>query len=581
MKTITSGVAVAALAMAGFTTVNADWVEESNKHAQPVLEMFAKYGPEGAGQLGVDGYDEEIFDLKPKVFERSQADTKKVIRELNKRLDKEKDPKVRQDLQILLKTAEDSHYTAELNRRLMLPYFNVPQTVFFGMQGLLDPRVDKSRYPAAIVRLRKYTGLERGYEPITELAKARSSERFGVDGLIGPYREQVEKDLQNYERFIGGIKQLLENTELDGWQEAHAALAEQFRDYAAWMRSEMLPRARDNHLLPEEVYADNLKNFGVNMDPRELMERAQFGFMEIRNEMQAIAKQVARQRDYASDDYRDVIRELKKEQLANDELMPFYRERLVELEEIIRNEKIVTLPERDAVIRLASEAESAAIPAPHLNPPRLIGNTGEQAEFVLPLQNPNAASGEKMDDFLYDAVAWTLTVHEARPGHELQFASMIEAGVSVPRAVFAFNSANVEGWALYAEAIMKEYLPPEGQLLSLQGRLMRAARAFIDPMLNLGLINPEEAKRFIMEEVVLSEPMATQEIDRYTFRAPGQATSYYYGHMKMQSLRTRVELALRDKFDQQAFHDFVLAQGLLPPELLEQAVIQDFIPSIN
>ena len=43
----------------------------------------------------------------------------------------------------------------------------------------------------------------------------------------------------------------------------------------------------------------------------------------------------------------------------------------------------------------------------------------------------------------------TLTAHEARPGHEMQFAKIIEAGVSVARALFAFNSTNVEGWGLY------------------------------------------------------------------------------------------------------------------------------------
>ena len=93
------------------------------------------------------------------------------------------------------------------------------------------------------------------------------------------------------------------------------------------------------------------------------------------------------------------------------------------------------------MIRLGSEAESAAIPAPHISPPRLIGNTGEPAEFVLPLENPNAPAGVKMDDFNFDAITWTLTAHEARPGHELQFARTMEAGVSIPRAVSSRSTA--------------------------------------------------------------------------------------------------------------------------------------------
>ena len=153
---------------------------------------------------------------------------------------------------------------------------------------------------------------------------------------------------------------------------------------------------------------------------------------------------------------------------------------------------------------------------------------------------------------------------------------MLELGVSDARALFAFNSVNVEGWALYAEAEIKPYLPLEGQLIGLQHRLMRAARAFLDPMLNTGRISIEEARRVMIEEIVLSPYMAGTEIQRYTFQAPGQATSYFYGY---QRLRTRTEIVLGKAFNRREFHDFILAQGLLPPALIEQAVVEEFIPS--
>jgi len=172
---------------------------------------------------------------------------------------------------------------------------------------------------------------------------------------------------------------------------------------------------------------------------------------------------------------------------------------------------------------------------------------------------------------------WTLSAHEARPGHELQFTTMLRGGVSTARALFAFNSANVEGWALYAEAISKPYMPLDGQLISLQDRLLRAARIWLDPMLNLDLISAEEAKRILMEEVVLDDHNAQTEIDRYTFRSPGQATAYYYGYENLQALRATTEMRLKENFIQKDYHDFLLAQGLLPPELLGKAVRKNFI----
>jgi len=101
---------------------------------------------------------------------------------------------------------------------------------------------------------------------------------------------------------------------------------------------------------------------------------------------------------------------------------------------------------------------------------------------------------------------------------------------------------------------------------------------FLDPMLNLGMITPEEAKRLLMEDVGVGESWAQNEIERYTYRIPGQATAYYYGYSKLQSLRAQTEIRLGDAFDQQAFHDFILDQGLLPPDILKQAVMGEFIP---
>ena len=126
---------------------------------------------------------------------------------------------------------------------------------------------------------------------------------------------------------------------------------------------------------------------------------------------------------------------------------------------------------------------------------------------------------------------------------------------------------------------MRPYLPLEAQMISLQYRLMRAARMFLDPMLNLGMITPEEAKALLVNDVAVGDSWAQNEVERYTYRMPGQATAYYYGYNKMQALRTQTELKLRDAFSQRAFHDYVLSQGMLPPHILRDAVMNDFVPS--
>ena len=481
---------------------------------------------------------------------------------------------------ILIKMLEDNIESSDLNYEQMLPYYNISQTVFFGIRGIVDPQNSRDRYPAAIARLEKYAGIRDGYTPVTQLARDRTTERFDVAGLVGPYRGEVEQDLQRAETMITGIKDLLAGTDLQGWEDSYETLADQLREYSGWVGAEILPRAREDFRLPPDIYEDALRQWGVDADPKDLIEQATKGYMDIRGEMQALAPLIAAEKGYDTADYREVIRLLKRDgAIDGDKLLDHYNSVLHAIEEIIVREKLISLPERKAGIRIASAAETAAQPAPHLQPPRLIGNTGEYPFFVIPLLTQNEDGSWQQTDDTYEAGAWTLTAHEARPGHEMQFSSIVESGVSITRAVFAFNSVNVEGWGLYAEAIMRPYLPLEGQMISLQYRLMRAARMFLDPMLNLGLITPQEAKDLIMNDVAIGETWAQNEVERYTYRMPGQATAYYYGYNKMQSLRAQTELKLRDRFNQQAFHDFILDQGMLPPPILKDAVMNEFVPS--
>ena len=401
---------------------------------------------------------------------------------------------------------------------------------------------------------------------------------------IGPFRGEVEQDLANLSRFKVGVRQLFVKYGIDKLEGAPAALDaldKELNDYGTWVRSTVLPRARTDFRLPAELYVDDVKNIGLEISPAELMQKAEVEFTELGNEMQALAPLVAKEHGFPDSDYRAVIRELKRQQLTKDEIMPWYHEVLGHLESEIRAHHIATLPDRPMDIRLASEAESAGEPAPHMDPPPLINNKGEHGTFVLSLGNPQAAGSktEGYDDFTFKAAAWTLTAHEGRPGHELQYSAMVERGVSLARSLFAFNSVNVEGWALYCEAEMKPYEPLDGQMIALLHRRMRAARAFLDPMLNLGLITTDRAHEILIHDLCLSEAFAREELDRYTFRAPGQATSYFYGYQKLMELRTTTEVALGSKFDHQAFNDFIIGQGLLPPELLAKAVREEFIPS--
>ena len=124
---------------------------------------------------------------------------------------------------------------------------------------------------------------------------------------------------------------------------------------------------------------------------------------------------------------------------------------------------------------------------------------------------------------------------------------------------------------------MLPYMPDEAKLVSLDYRLLRAARAFLDPELQQGKVTPEGALQVLEKDVVCSPALATEEVERYTFRAPGQAPSYFDGYTRLLEIRNAAEKALGPKFNVQRFHDFVLSQGLLAPALLRKALMEDFV----
>jgi hypothetical protein len=557
-----------------------DWIATSNKYTNQLLAVEMKHHPEQGSDEGLSQFDADVSQPTLADEDRQRQETEAVLSTLKGAVGQQKQKEVAQDLQIVIRKVELQFREHDFDRAHKVDFLNASKTVFSGLRVLLDEQTPVERRPAAVVRVRKYAGLEPGYKPLTEILKQRVMEQMAKPGVVYPARTEIETELSRNSNYLEGIATLLEKYKLTGWQEPYGKLKVQLVEYDAWTKANVLPKARTDFRLPPEEYALRLEDYGIDIPPGQLAAMAHQAFSELQAEMKPIAAQIAKERHLPSSDYRDVIRELKKQQLVGDAILPFYQERLKQIEKIIVEKQIVSLPDRPAKIRIATAAETAQQPAPHMKPPPFLHNTGEKGEFVLPLNipaGPGQPAAETYDDFTFDAAAWTLTAHEARPGHELQFDSMLEHGVSLARYQYAFNSTNVEGWGLYSEYLIRPYMPLEGQLVSLDYRMMRAARAFLDPGLQAGKIQPAEAFRVLEEDVVQSHAFAEEEVERYTYRAPGQANSYFYGYTKLIALRKEAEEAMGPKFNQKKFHDFILAQGLLPPDLMRKAVLEEFV----
>lgn len=545
---------------------NAQGVARSDEHAKVLLDAIALVEPEEAGELGYADADRRTSDLSPAGEAHTVAVYREAAAKLRTLLMEEDDPATRTDLQILIGAADrraDEHADTDDERQ----YISVARFVFRGIESLLSMEHTAARRDAALVRLRAYAGQEPGTAPATAQAEARLRAALTAPAWQPPLRTQVARDLDATAALADGIAEMMSKSAVEA-APALDALRRQFTAYDAFVRGEVLPRAREDFRRPRPQYLRLLSSYGIEGEPEALAAKARRVFRETQSALERLAPEVAASAGASRDDYRSVLRALRAQQIKGEPLLELYRERVRALDLILEREQIVTRPPVPLPIRFASEAEGAMMPAPFYNAPPLTGARLEGGEFVLPLGNA------AMDDFGSPAASWWLAAHEGHPGHGLQFAVLTSRPFSLARRHFAFNSANVEGWGLFAETLVTPHLPPDGRMAALQARLLRAAHAFLDIELNLGLISESEARRLLLEDVVTSEGWAEVCIRRYTFMLPGHAPSYFYGGMELEELRAEIEGALGATFNLREFNDFVLNQGLIPPRELRRATFR-------
>ena len=288
------------------------WIARSNENAKILLAVQARFAPEQAARVGQPGLDDRITDLTPGHEERLRQATREALAKIEQLRQSEQDPLVAQDLAILADAARKAIKGSELKERFEVPYYNLGRLIFFSVRSLLEPQIEASRRPAALVRVRKYTGLDPSTTSIVQLAERETRAALAKPALQPPSKLEVENDLQTAQLSADGIEKLFQEYKIPGYEQPVAELKKQLAQYTEFLRTEVLPRARSDFRLVPEVYAFRLEQFGVDIPPAQLAARAHAAFMQIQGEMQTVAARVAKEKGFTSTDYRDVIRALKK-----------------------------------------------------------------------------------------------------------------------------------------------------------------------------------------------------------------------------------------------------------------------------
>ncbi len=352
---------------------------------------------------------------------------------------------------------------------------------------------------------------------------------------------------------------------------AGATAAKAFADFAAFLEANRA-KATGDHAIGEPLYSALLTEKELlPMGAAQLRERGREQWELLSTEADRIAKEID------GGTWRTTCERLNKIHAPTPEGM---REEYAEWTEraraFLRDTGLVTLPRGE---------ECTVEPSPPFQRPILAVASYQRppafrdtlhGHFFVPYP-PEGTSPEEVQKRLEgncSAGIPTTAVHEAYPGHHWHLV-MAKANPSHVRRIFG-TSYFSEGWALYAERVMREqgfFTDPTHLLYQYEATIFRAARIVVDTSLHMGEMTFDEAVAYMVERGNLTEPNARAEVGRYC-SWPTQASSYLTGMLEIVDIRTRW-LARRGASDRpalRAFHDAITSSGMLPTSLAEKAI---------
>jgi uncharacterized protein (DUF885 family) len=163
-----------------------------------------------------------------------------------------------------------------------------------------------------------------------------------------------------------------------------------------------------------------------------------------------------------------------------------------------------------------------------------------------------------------------VAVHEAYPGHHMQIA-FARTLKQTPLAKLSFNSAYIEGWARYSEALSEEAGVYATDYALMTRRMWPARGMVADPGLHVLGWGRERVLAYVRESGRFKGEEGEELVDRMAI-LPGQLTAYDSGGLEIRALRTEAERELGARFDIKGFHKAVLELGVVPLPALRENV---------
>ncbi len=370
------------------------------------------------------------------------------------------------------------------------------------------------------------------------------------------------------------------------FQEANRKAANALTDYAAWLEREKLPKASLEFALGEEKFRRFLAQTElVDLPPQKILE---IGLAQLKAEQEAFAK-AAKTIDPDKSPI-EVFRQIQSEHPTPENLIPDVAKNLDKIRKYVSSHHLVGIPsDVRAKVKETPQYLRATSVASMDTPGPFEKRATEAYYYVTPTENdwPEKQKEEWLTAFNY-YTSDVVSIHEAYPGHYVQFLRLNASSVSKVEKIFG-SYAFIEGWAHYCEKMMLDegYGSPTAETPSEEDAkraakyrmaqadeaLLRLCRLCVSIKMHTEKMSIEEATKFFQDNCYYEEKPARQEAMRGTFD-PGYL-NYTLGKLQILKLRDDYKAQQGDEFSLEKFHNALLNHGMPPIRLLREIMLTD------
>jgi uncharacterized protein (DUF885 family) len=368
---------------------------------------------------------------------------------------------------------------------------------------------------------------------------------------------------------------------------SNGAVIADLQSYAAWLKSDVLPRSNGDFRIGAETFSKKLLYDEMVDTPLDRL--LEIGWADLRKN-QAEFKRVAAELE-PNKSSSEVLAELMADHSAPDHLLQSFRDTFDGLISFIRAKHIITIPSDVRPILQDTPPFMRATTFASMDTPGPFEKVAQEAYFNVTLPGAHDTAEEiagRMSAFNVGTVVSTST-HEAYPGHYVQFLWVHEAPTKTRMLLGA--ASNAEGWAHYCEQMMLDEgfgQPGTGaknareakliRLGQLEDALLRDARFIVGIEMHRGKISFEQAVDFFVKEGYQTKETGLVE----TKRGTADPTYLYYTLGKLEILKLREDVKKKEgaAFSLEQFHNNFMRQGFPPIKIVRQAMLGDNSPTL-